>query len=121
MGHGKGKLDQIEQRKKSENFYSLSSLHHERRKSTLLALTGGRLVRLHPADPLTNLVGGNVDVGIVKVLIVNFILGVGLSHFLRYVIVKSGCLRRKSTVASAIDCAIDCYRYSGRLDLRSHF
>ncbi len=43
----------------------------------------------------TNLVGGNVDVGIVKVLIVNFILGVGLSHLMRYVIVKSGLLKTK--------------------------
>jgi sensor histidine kinase YesM len=43
----------------------------------------------------TNLVAGNIAVGIVKVLIVNFILGVGLSHFMRYVIVKSGMLKTK--------------------------
>ncbi|MGB6035862.1 MAG: histidine kinase [Cryomorphaceae bacterium] len=43
----------------------------------------------------TNLVAGNMAVGIVKVLIVNFILGVGLSHFMRYIIVKSGLLKTK--------------------------
>lgn len=43
----------------------------------------------------TNLVTGNVDVGIVKVLMVNFILGVGLSHFMRYIIVKSKLLKTK--------------------------
>lgn len=43
----------------------------------------------------TNLVSGNIAVGIVKVLIVNFVLGVGLSHFMRYVIVKSGLLKTK--------------------------
>jgi len=42
-----------------------------------------------------NLVVGNVDVGIVKVLIVNFVLGIGLSHFMRYVIVQSGLLKTK--------------------------
>ena len=42
-----------------------------------------------------NLVVGNVDVGIVKVLIVNFILGVGLSHLMRYIIVSSGLLKTK--------------------------
>jgi sensor histidine kinase YesM len=43
----------------------------------------------------TNLVVGNVDVGIVKVLIVNFILGVGLSHLMRLVIINSGLLKTK--------------------------
>lgn len=43
----------------------------------------------------TNLVGGHIDVGIVKVLIVNFILGVGLSHLMRFVIIKSGLLKTK--------------------------
>jgi len=43
----------------------------------------------------TNLVSGNIAVGIVKVLIVNFVLGVGLSHLMRYVIVKSGLLKTK--------------------------
>ncbi len=38
---------------------------------------------------------GNVDVGIVKVLIVNFILGIGLSHFMRHIIVQFGMLQMK--------------------------
>lgn len=42
-----------------------------------------------------NLMVNNVDVGIVKVLIVNFILGVGLSHFMRLVIINSGMLKSK--------------------------
>lgn len=42
-----------------------------------------------------NVVTGHVDVGIVKVLIVNFILGIGLSHGMRYVIVSSGMLKTK--------------------------
>jgi len=43
----------------------------------------------------TNLAAGYVDVGIVKVLIVTFILGLSLSHFMRYVIVKSRLLKTK--------------------------
>jgi sensor histidine kinase YesM len=39
-----------------------------------------------------NLVVGKVDIGIVKVLIVNFILGVGLSHLMRFIMLKTGML-----------------------------
>ncbi|MEM9052860.1 MAG: histidine kinase [Bacteroidota bacterium] len=43
----------------------------------------------------TNVVDNNINVGIIKVLIVNFILGVGLSHLMRFVIVKTGLLNAK--------------------------
>jgi sensor histidine kinase YesM len=44
---------------------------------------------------IQNLVVNNVNVGIVKVLIVNFVLGIGLSHGMRYVIVRTGMLKAK--------------------------
>lgn len=42
-----------------------------------------------------NFLLGQVDVGIVSFLIVNFAIGIGLSHFMRYVIVQFGMLRMK--------------------------
>lgn len=42
-----------------------------------------------------NLLAGNVDSGIVKVLFVNFVIGVSVSHLLRGVIVHSGMLSMK--------------------------
>lgn len=42
-----------------------------------------------------NLISGHVDMGIFKVLVVNFVLGIGLSHLMRYVIVRSGMLNLK--------------------------
>jgi len=42
-----------------------------------------------------NFLLGQVDVGIVSFLIVNYIIGIGLSHFMRYVILQFGMLRMK--------------------------
>ncbi len=42
-----------------------------------------------------NLLAGNVDSGIIKVLAANFVLGVSVSHLLRAVIVHSGMLSMK--------------------------
>ena len=42
-----------------------------------------------------NLVVGNVEIGIVKVLITNFLLGIGLSHLMRYVIIRFDFLSMK--------------------------
>ena len=42
-----------------------------------------------------NLVNGHVDAGIWKVLGVNFVLGIGLSHGMRWAIIKSGTLELK--------------------------
>ncbi len=42
-----------------------------------------------------NLVNGHVDIGIFKVLIVNFALGIGLSHSMRWFIVRTGMLNLK--------------------------
>jgi sensor histidine kinase YesM len=42
-----------------------------------------------------SLIEGNVDVGIVKVLILNFVIGIGLSHTMRYIIVQYGMLEMK--------------------------
>ncbi|MCH2215311.1 MAG: histidine kinase [Flavobacteriales bacterium] len=43
----------------------------------------------------TNVVEGEVRLGIIKVLIVNFILGMCLSHFMRFIIIKTGLLNSK--------------------------
>lgn len=42
-----------------------------------------------------NLVSGHVDMGIFKVLVVNFALGIGLSHAMRWIIVRKGMLKLK--------------------------
>lgn len=42
-----------------------------------------------------SIIEANVDVGIIKVLIINFILGVGLSHTMRFVIIRFDLLRMK--------------------------
>lgn len=42
-----------------------------------------------------NFLLGQVDVGIVSFLIVNYAIGIGLSHFMRYVILQFGMLRMK--------------------------
>ncbi len=42
-----------------------------------------------------SLLEGNADIGIVKVLILNFVLGIGLSHAMRHIIVQYGLLQMK--------------------------
>jgi len=42
-----------------------------------------------------SIIEANVDVGIIKVLIINFALGIGLSHFMRFVIIRFHLLRMK--------------------------
>jgi len=42
-----------------------------------------------------NLMLKNIDIGIVKVLIINFVLGIGLSHTMRYVIISTGLLNAR--------------------------
>lgn len=42
-----------------------------------------------------NFLTGKVDIGIIRFLLINFIIGIGLSHFMRYVIIQLGMLRLK--------------------------
>jgi signal transduction histidine kinase len=42
-----------------------------------------------------NFLTGQVDVGIIRFLLINFMIGLGLSHFMRYVIIQLGMLRMK--------------------------
>ncbi len=42
-----------------------------------------------------NFLAGQVDLGIIRFLLVNFVIGISLSHFMRYVIVQFGMLRLK--------------------------
>ncbi len=42
-----------------------------------------------------NFLNDQVDIGILRFLVVNFVIGIGLSHFMRYVIIQFNMLRMK--------------------------